>query len=81
MVIVYNQESLRKYMAEAVEVSEDRPVLIDDFLDNAVEVDVDCIADGETVVIGGIMEHVEQAGILPATAPVMIPAPTLSRTG
>ncbi|MDD5677988.1 MAG: carbamoyl-phosphate synthase large subunit [Kiritimatiellae bacterium] len=78
MVIVYNQESLRKYMAEAVEVSEDRPVLIDDFLDNAVEVDVDCIADGESVVIGGIMEHVEQAGIHSGDSACMLPAPTLS---
>ncbi|MCX6993866.1 MAG: carbamoyl-phosphate synthase large subunit [Kiritimatiellaeota bacterium] len=78
MVIVYNQESLRKYMGQAVEVSEDRPVLIDDFLDNAVEVDVDCIADGETVVIGGIMEHVEQAGIHSGDSACMIPAPTLS---
>ncbi len=78
MVIVYDQAALRKYMAEAVEVSEDRPVLIDDFLDNAVEVDVDCIADGETVVIGGIMEHVEQAGIHSGDSACMIPAPTLS---
>ncbi|MFA5044084.1 MAG: carbamoyl-phosphate synthase large subunit [Kiritimatiellia bacterium] len=78
MVIVYNQESLRKYMAEAVEVSEDRPVLIDDFLDNAVEVDVDCIADGATVVIGGIMEHVEQAGIHSGDSACMIPSHTLS---
>ena len=78
MAIVYSSESLRKYMAEAVEVSEDRPVLIDDFLDNAVEVDVDCIADGETVVIGGIMEHVEQAGIHSGDSACMIPAPTLS---
>ncbi|MBU1734003.1 MAG: carbamoyl-phosphate synthase large subunit [Verrucomicrobia bacterium] len=78
MVIVYSQASLRKYMAEAVEVSEDRPVLIDDFLDNAVEVDVDCIADGETVVIGGIMEHVEQAGIHSGDSACMIPAHTLS---
>ncbi len=78
MVIVYSQAALRKYMAEAVEVSEDRPVLIDDFLDNAVEVDVDCIADGETVVIGGIMEHVEQAGIHSGDSACMIPAPTLA---
>jgi carbamoyl-phosphate synthase large subunit len=78
MVIVYNQKALRKYMAEAVEVSEDRPVLIDDFLDNAVEVDVDCIADGETVVIGGIMEHVEQAGIHSGDSACMIPAPSLA---
>ena len=54
---------LRKYMAEAVEVSEDRPVLVDRYLENAVEVDVDCISDGETTVIGAIMEHVELAGI------------------
>lgn len=77
MVIVYSQTALRKYITEAVEVSEDRPVLIDDFLENAVEVDVDCIADGETVVIGGIMEHVELAGIHSGDSACMIPAPTL----
>ena len=80
MVIVYNQESLRKYMDQAVAVSSARPVLIDDFLDNAVEVDVDCIADGETVVIGGIMEHVEQAGIHSGDSACVIPTHTLAES-
>ena len=63
MVIVYNEEVLRKYMVEAVEASEERPVLIDRFLEDATELDVDCVSDGETSVIGAIMEHVELAGI------------------
>ena len=63
MEIVDNEASLRRYMVEAVSVSADRPVLIDQFLEGAHELDVDCIADGERVVIGGVMEHVEEAGI------------------
>ncbi len=78
MAIVHNREALRAYLAEAVEVSEDRPVLIDDYLENTVEVDVDCLADGETTVIGAIMEHVEIAGIHSGDSACMIPAPTLS---
>ena len=79
MVIVYDMESLRKYMTEAVEVSETRPVLIDRYLANATEVDVDCIADGETAVVGAIMEHVELAGIHSGDSACVIPAQTLSR--
>jgi carbamoyl-phosphate synthase large subunit len=79
MVIVYDVESLRKYMTEAVEVSEDRPVLIDRYLINAQEVDVDCISDGDTHVIGAIMEHVELAGIHSGDSACLIPAPTLSK--
>ena len=78
MVIVYEEEMLRKYMDEAVEVSQDRPVLIDHFLDNAVEVDVDCISDGELSVVGAIMEHVELAGIHSGDSACMIPAVHLS---
>jgi carbamoyl-phosphate synthase large subunit len=78
MVIVYDRERLRRYMAHAVEVSEARPILIDRFLENAVEVDVDCLSDGETTVIGGIMEHVELAGIHSGDSACTIPAPTLS---
>jgi len=78
MVIVYNVEMLRKYMREAVEVSQDRPVLIDHYLEDAVEVDVDCISDGETSVIGSIMEHVELAGVHSGDSACTIPAPTLS---
>ncbi len=63
MKIVYNDDELKEYMAEAVSVSNDAPVLIDKFLDRAVELDVDCICDGEDVYIGGIMQHIEEAGI------------------
>ncbi|WP_394990930.1 carbamoyl-phosphate synthase large subunit, partial [uncultured Helicobacter sp.] len=63
MRIVDNVEELRTYMEEAVKVSEDSPVLIDKFLDSALELDVDCISDGKDVYIGGIMQHIEEAGI------------------
>ena len=63
MMIVYNSEDLVGYMNNAVDVSPDRPVLVDRFLEAAVEVDVDCISDGETSVVGAIMQHIEQAGI------------------
>ena len=63
MKIVYDEEELSRYMREAVEVSHESPVLLDRFLDDAIEVDVDCASDGDTVFVGGIMEHIEQAGI------------------
>ena len=63
MEIVHEKEDLNRYMSEAVKVSHDSPVLLDRFLNNAVEVDVDAVSDGEHVVIGGIMEHIEQAGV------------------
>jgi len=63
MEIVYNKNELKSYMCKAVAVSNDSPVLLDHFLDDAIEVDVDAICDGERVIIGGIMEHIEQAGI------------------
>ncbi|MGC6415910.1 MAG: carbamoyl-phosphate synthase large subunit [Bradymonadia bacterium] len=63
MEVVGDEAALRKYMNEAVQVSPDHPVLVDQFLQGAVELDVDCISDGQDVVIGGIMEHVEEAGI------------------
>ncbi|HWH73761.1 MAG TPA: carbamoyl-phosphate synthase large subunit [Methylibium sp.] len=63
MEIVHGDKDLERYMREAVKVSEKSPVLLDRFLDDAVEVDVDCISDGENVMIGGIMEHIEQAGV------------------
>lgn len=78
MVIVYNEEFLRKYMTDAVEASEERPVLIDRFLEDATELDVDCISDGETSVIGAVMEHVELAGIHSGDSACMIPTVTLS---
>ena len=63
MEICYDQKSLERYMTEAVDVSPDKPVLIDKFLEDAIEVDVDAISDGETTVIGGVMEHIEEAGV------------------
>ena len=63
MEIVYDQEELQTYMREAVEVSEDSPILLDLFLDQAIEVDIDAVSDGKQVVIGSVMQHIEQAGI------------------
>jgi carbamoylphosphate synthase large subunit/REP element-mobilizing transposase RayT len=73
MELVYNGDDLRRYMQSAIEVSSDRPVLVDRFLEDAIEVDVDCIADGETSVIGAIMEHIEQAGIHSGDSACVIP--------
>jgi carbamoylphosphate synthase large subunit/REP element-mobilizing transposase RayT len=73
MELVYNEEDLRRYMAGAIEVTPDRPVLIDRFLEDAIEVDVDCISDGETSVIGAIMEHIEEAGIHSGDSACTIP--------
>jgi len=77
MMIVYDDEELRKYMREAVDASPEKPVLVDRFLDGAVEVDVDCIADGERAVIGAIMEHIEQAGIHSGDSACCIPTYSL----
>ena len=63
MEIVYDLKDLKRYLNEAVKVSNDSPVLLDRFLDDAIEVDIDAVSDGQTVVIGGIMEHIEQAGV------------------
>ncbi|CAN5404164.1 carbamoyl-phosphate synthase large subunit [soil metagenome] len=73
MMIVYNDAELERYMDTAVEASPDRPVLVDQFLQDAIEVDVDCIADGETAVIGAIMEHIEQAGVHSGDSACVIP--------
>jgi carbamoyl-phosphate synthase large subunit len=78
MELVYNEEDLRRYMASAIEVTPDRPVLIDRFLEDAIEVDVDCISDGETTVIGAIMEHIEEAGIHSGDSACVIPTFSLS---
>lgn len=78
MMIVYNDEELTRYMNEAVDVSPDRPVLVDRFLENAQEIDVDCISDGETSVVGAIMQHIEQAGIHSGDSACVIPAFSLS---
>ena len=79
MELVYTADDLRRYMQSAIEVSPDRPVLVDRFLEDAIEVDVDCIADGETSVIGAIMEHIEQAGIHSGDSACVIPTFSLSK--
>jgi len=78
MVIAYDCDALSQYMADAVDASEKRPVLVDRYLENAVEVDVDCISDGETSVIGAVMEHVERAGVHSGDSACIIPSVTLS---
>jgi len=77
MEIVYNEAELRRYMTEAVSVSNDAPVLLDRFLDDAIEVDVDAICDGKNVVIAGIMEHIEQAGVHSGDSACSLPAYSL----
>ncbi|MGD2119124.1 MAG: carbamoyl-phosphate synthase large subunit [Chromatiales bacterium] len=77
MEIVYNEEDLRRYMREAVSVSNDSPVLLDRFLDDAIEVDVDAICDGKDVLIGGIMEHIEEAGVHSGDSACSLPPYTL----
>ena len=79
MEIVYDEQDLRRYFAEAVSVSNESPVLLDRFLDDATEVDVDAICDGVDVVIGGIMEHIEQAGIHSGDSACSLPPYTLSK--
>jgi len=79
MEIVFNEEDLRSYMANAVQVSNDSPVLLDRFLDSAIEVDVDAVCDGEDVMIGGIMEHIEQAGVHSGDSSCSLPPASLSR--
>ncbi len=78
MEIVFTDDDLRGYMANAVRVSNDSPVLLDRFLDLAVEVDVDAVCDGEEVFIGGIMEHIEQAGVHSGDSGCCLPPNTLS---
>jgi carbamoyl-phosphate synthase large subunit len=78
MELVYNSDDLRRYMQTAIDVSPDRPVLVDRFLEDAIEVDVDCIADGQTSVIGAIMEHIEEAGIHSGDSACVIPTFSLS---
>ena len=78
MEIVYDEIDLRRYFKEAVKVSNESPVLLDKFLDNATEVDVDAVCDGKDVVIGGIMEHIEQCGIHSGDSSCSLPPYTLS---
>lgn len=79
MRIVYDNEELKQYMNEVLAVSEDNPVLIDRFLDKAIELDVDCVSDGSSVYIGGISQHVEEAGIHSGDSASILPAKDLSK--
>jgi carbamoyl-phosphate synthase large subunit len=78
MEVVFAEEDLRTYMTDAVRVSNDSPVLLDRFLDQAIEVDVDAVCDGKDVLIGGIMEHVEQAGVHSGDSSCCLPPNSLS---
>ena len=78
MDVVHGEKDLRRYMRDAVKVSNDSPVLLDRFLDHAIEVDVDAICDGKDVLIGGIMEHIEQAGVHSGDSACSIPPHSLS---
>ncbi|WP_237227024.1 carbamoyl-phosphate synthase large subunit [Rubinisphaera sp. JC750] len=78
MQICYEETALLKYMTEAVDASPDHPVLVDKFLQDAIEVDVDAISDGETTIVGGIMEHIEEAGIHSGDSACAIPPHSLS---
>ncbi|MCX7622091.1 MAG: carbamoyl phosphate synthase large subunit, partial [Acidimicrobiales bacterium] len=78
MEIVYDESELKRYMREAVRVSNDSPVLLDRFLDDAIEVDIDAVCDGQEVLIGGIMEHIEQAGVHSGDSACSLPPYTLS---
>jgi len=79
MDVVHNDEDLETYIEEAVRVSPDKPILVDEFLADAVELDVDAVSDGENVLIGGVMEHVETAGVHSGDSACMIPPRSLGR--
>ncbi len=78
MVIAYDAKAVTEYMGQAVEYSQDRPILVDHFLEAATEVDVDALSDGEDVVIAGIMEHIEEAGIHSGDSSCVLPSVDLS---
>jgi carbamoyl-phosphate synthase large subunit len=80
MELIYNDDDLCRYMTNAIQSKPRRPVLVDRFLEDAIEVDVDCIADGEIAVIGAIMEHIEQAGIHSGDSACVIPTFSLSKS-
>ncbi|HCW93775.1 MAG TPA: carbamoyl-phosphate synthase large subunit, partial [Flexistipes sinusarabici] len=79
MEIVYDEDSLENYMKYAVEASEEHPVLIDKFLENAVEIDVDALSDGENTIVAGIMQHIEEAGIHSGDSACSIPPRSISK--
>jgi len=74
MVIAYDAEAVAQYMMQAVEYSQERPVLVDHFLESAIEVDVDALCDSEDVIIAGIMQHIEEAGIHSGDSSCVLPA-------
>ncbi|MGA7408902.1 MAG: carbamoyl-phosphate synthase large subunit, partial [Bryobacteraceae bacterium] len=78
MVIAYNEDTVRRYMQEAVSFSVQRPVLVDQFLEDATEVDVDALCDGQSVLIAGIMEHIEEAGVHSGDSSCVLPAFSLA---
>ena len=78
MAIVYHEERLREYVEEAVKISEGRPILIDKFLTHAIELDVDCVSDGKTTIVGAILEHIEAAGCHSGDAAAVTPPISLS---
>jgi carbamoyl-phosphate synthase large subunit len=78
MEIVHDEEGLRRYLTEAVSASDTKPVLVDRFLEDAIEIDVDAISDGETVVVGGIMEHIEEAGVHSGDSACSLPPHSIS---
>ncbi len=80
MEIIHDKEDLKRYMQDAVKVSNESPVLLDRFLDDAIEVDIDAICDGESVLIGGIMEHIEQAGVHSGDSACSLPPYTLKES-
>ncbi len=77
MDVVYSDDELETYIEEAVRVSPDKPILVDDFLEDAIELDVDAVSDGRTILIGGIMEHIETAGVHSGDSACMIPPRSL----
>jgi len=79
MVIAWGEKELKQVVLDAMEASPDHPILIDKFLDDAIEVDVDAVSDGRTVIIGGVMEHIEQAGIHSGDSAMVLPPYSLSR--
>ena len=79
MEIVYDEEELIRYMHEAVRVSKEKPVLIDKFLEKSIEIDVDAVCDGEDVLVGAIMEHIEEAGVHSGDSACVIPPQSLSK--
>ncbi|MFY9638223.1 MAG: carbamoyl-phosphate synthase large subunit [Methanobacterium sp.] len=79
MEIVYDDDELREYMKEAVKISPEHPILVDKFLEDAIEIDVDALSDGEDVFIGGIMEHIEEAGVHSGDSACVMPPQSISK--